>query len=183
LDSGREIDFLVYPGEVLDMKDPWQIQWKDYYEVLQIIPEAESEVIEGAYKRLAAKYHPDNKKTGDADRFRLIREAHEILANPARKKDYDAAYQETRKNKDPCQILPESKRGETSTRPVRTPTSAKNSAAEESNFSEKIFCGDGFCAGVINEKGVCTVCGKAYVRESQRQTQEQPEKRIIDKDI
>ncbi len=165
------------------MKDPWQIQWKDYYEILQIIPEAESEVIEGAYKRLAAKYHPDNKKTGDADRFRLIRDAHEILANPARKKDYDAAYREYRKNKDQGQIISESKRRENRPRPGRTPTSAKTSAAEDSNFSKIIFCSDGFCAGVINEKGVCTVCGKAYVRESERPLQEQPKKQTIDKDI
>jgi curved DNA-binding protein CbpA len=177
------MDFMAYREEVLEMKDPWQIHWKDYYEVLQIIPEAESEVIEGAYKRLAAKYHPDNKKTGDADRFRLIREAYEILADPVRKKEYDAAYQERLKNEDQGQNLSESNRGENSTRPVRSPTSTETSAAEDSNFSERIFCSDGFCAGVINEKGVCTVCGKAYVRESQRQIQEQPEKRIIDKDI
>lgn len=174
---------MAYKGEVLNMKNPWQIHWKDYYEVLQIIPEAESEVIEGAYKRLAAKYHPDNKKTGDADGFRLIREAHEILANPVRKKEYDAVYQERLKNKDQCQIISESKREENGTCPVRTSPSTETSAAEDLDFSERIFCSDGFCAGVINEKGVCTVCGKAYVRESQRQMQEQPEKRIIDKDI
>jgi len=159
---------MAYHGVVLDMKDLWQIHWQDYYEVLQIIPEAESEVIEGAYKRLVAKYHPDNKQTGDADRFRLIREAHEILANPVRKKEYDAVYRERVKNKDQCQIIP---------------PSTETYAAEDSDFSERKFCSDGFCAGVINAKGVCTVCGKAYVRESQRQMQEQPEKRIIDKDI
>jgi len=165
------------------MKEPWQIHWIDYYEVLQIIPDAESEVIEGAYKRLAAKYHPDNKKTGDADRFRLIRDAHEILANPASKKDYDAAYQEYRKSKDQCQIISESKREENRTRSGKAPTSTKPSTAEDLDFSGKIFCPDGFCAGVINDKGVCTVCGKAYVRESERQMQEKPKKRMIDKDV
>ena len=174
---------MAYHGEGLGMKNPWEIHWHDYYEVLQIIPEAESEVIEGAYKRLAAKYHPDNKQAGDADRFKLIREAHEILANPVRKKEYDAAYQERAKNKDQCPILPESKREENGTCAVRTPPSKETYAAEDSDFSERIFCSDGFCAGVINAKGVCPVCGKAYIRESQRQMPEQPEKRIIDKDI
>jgi hypothetical protein len=28
------------------MKDSWAISWKDYYEILQVIPEAEPEVIE-----------------------------------------------------------------------------------------------------------------------------------------
>jgi curved DNA-binding protein CbpA len=183
MDSRREIDFMPCDEEVLDMKDPWQIHWKDYYEVLQIIPSAESEVIEGAYKRLAAKYHPDNKKTGDAEKFRLIREAHETLANPVRKKEYDAAYRERLKNNDPCQNISESDRGENSRRPVRPPTSKRTSAAEDSNPSGRIFCGNGSCTGVINKKGVCTVCGKAYVQESQRKINEPPEKRIIDQDI
>lgn len=165
------------------MKDSWQINWKDYYEVLQVIPEVEPEVIEGAYKRLAAKYHPDNKKTGDAEKFRLIHEAHEILANPVRKKEYDAAYQALLKDRDQCQIISVDNRREKSPRPVQTPASSKSSGAEDSNFSGRIFCSDGSCVGVINEKGVCTVCGKAYIQESQRQIKEQPEKPIIDKDI
>jgi DnaJ-class molecular chaperone len=69
------------------MKDSWPVDWKDYYEILQVIPEAEPEVIEGAYKKLAAKYHPDNKGTGDADRFRAIHEAHEILTHPGKKRN------------------------------------------------------------------------------------------------
>ena len=30
----------------------------------------------------------------------------------------------------------------------------------EDDFSKRILCGDGNCIGVINEKGVCNVCGK-----------------------
>jgi DnaJ-class molecular chaperone len=165
------------------MKAPWQIHWKDYYEFLQIIPSAESEVIEGAYKRLAAKYHPDNKKTGDAEKFRLIREAHETLANPVRKKEYDAEYQERLKNNDPCQNISDSNREEKSRRPVRIRTSKETSGAEDSNLSDRIFCSNGSCRGMLNKKGVCTVCGEAYVRESQRQIKEPSEKRIIDKDV
>jgi DnaJ-class molecular chaperone len=87
------------------MKYPWQIDWKDYYEVLQVIPGAELEVIDGAYKRLVTKYHPDNKKTGNADKFRLIHEAHEILADPTRKKKYDAVYRNRFKDRDKYQIV------------------------------------------------------------------------------
>ena len=82
---------MLYDEESLDIMELWQIKWKDYYEALQVVHEAESQVIEGAYKKLVAKYHPDNKKTGNADKFRLIHEAHEILANPVRKKEYDVA--------------------------------------------------------------------------------------------
>ncbi|HVO67838.1 MAG TPA: DnaJ domain-containing protein [Syntrophales bacterium] len=78
----------------------WQTDWKDYYGILQVIPGAEPEVIEGAYKKLASKYHPDNKNTGNDDKFMLIHEAHEILSNPAKKKEYDNAYQYRTRFKD-----------------------------------------------------------------------------------
>jgi hypothetical protein len=40
------------------------------------------------------------------------------------------------------------------------------SPEEEIDFSKRILCGDGTCIGVINEKGVCSVCGKPYSGES-----------------
>jgi len=36
---------------------------------------------------------------------------------------------------------------------------------------------------VIDENGLCSVCGKAYVEESQRKIKEEPKKPTIDKDI
>ena len=33
----------------------------------------------------------------------------------------------------------------------------------EIDFSERTLCSDGNCIGIINEKGVCNVCGKPYV--------------------
>lgn len=38
----------------------------DYYETLQIVPEAEPEVIAAAYRALAKKYHPDRSDAPDA---------------------------------------------------------------------------------------------------------------------
>jgi curved DNA-binding protein CbpA len=164
------------------MKYPWQIDWKDYYEVLQVIPEAEPEVIDGAYKKLVTKYHPDNKKTGDADKFRLIHEAHEILSNPPQKKEYDAAYQELLKDKDRYHIIPEGNKGESDSSFVTTPSFPEIFGVQDS-LSQKIFCSDSSCNGVISKKGFCTVCKKAYVQEAQREIKEQPEKQIIDEDI
>ena len=156
------------------MKASWQVEWQDYYRILQLIPEAEPEAIEGVYKKLAAKYHPDNKKTGDADRFKLIHEAHEILAHPVRKKEYDAAYRERFKDRDQRPINPEDRRGEKSPHPVGPPAPSKNSGK---------FCGIGSCFGILDENGVCSVCGKAYIQESRRKIREEPEKPMIDKDI
>ncbi|NWF94107.1 MAG: zinc ribbon domain-containing protein [Syntrophaceae bacterium] len=44
-------------------------------------------------------------------------------------------------------------------------SSVKTEEEGEIDFSERILCSDGNCIGVINERGVCNVCGKAYVRE------------------
>jgi hypothetical protein len=35
----------------------------------------------------------------------------------------------------------------------------------EVNFSERKLCSDGNCIGIINEQGVCNVCGKPYTGE------------------
>jgi hypothetical protein len=37
---------------------------------------------------------------------------------------------------------------------------------EQDDLSSRVLCSDGACIGVINEKGVCKVCGKPYTPES-----------------
>ncbi len=65
----------------------------NYYDLLQINPQAEPETIERVYRLLAARYHPDNQETGDANRFLLIQEACQVLRNPARRKEYDRQFE------------------------------------------------------------------------------------------
>ena len=60
----------------------------DYYAILQVSPEAESEVIRLAYKALAKKYHPD-RGGQDEERMRLINEAYEVLSDGGRRAEYD----------------------------------------------------------------------------------------------
>ncbi len=61
----------------------------NYYDLLQIHPRAEMETVQRVYKLFAARYHPDNLQTGDAERFRQIREAYEVLSNPETRSSYD----------------------------------------------------------------------------------------------
>jgi curved DNA-binding protein CbpA len=68
----------------------------DLYEVLQISPNAGSETIERVYRMLAKRYHPDNQASGDAERFREVREAYEILVEPERRAAYDVQYDENK---------------------------------------------------------------------------------------
>jgi hypothetical protein len=67
--------------------------FEDYYELLQVHHRAELSVIEAAYKKLAHKYHPDHNKSPHASDFmKKINVAHDILCNPAERKDYDVIW-------------------------------------------------------------------------------------------
>jgi curved DNA-binding protein CbpA len=64
----------------------------DYYEILQVSPRAEPEIIEAAYKRLALKYHPDTNQTASAtERMKWINQAYALLSDPVQRAQYDAA--------------------------------------------------------------------------------------------
>ena len=65
----------------------------DYYEILQVSPNADTETIERVYRLLAKRFHPDNRNTGDADRFDLVTRAYRVLSNPEKRAAYDANYE------------------------------------------------------------------------------------------
>ena len=64
---------------------------KDLYGVLGVKKDAKKEDIKKAYRKLARKYHPDvNPGNKEAeDRFKAISHAHEVLADPEKRKIYD----------------------------------------------------------------------------------------------
>lgn len=68
----------------------------DYYEFLQISPNADLETIERIYRFLAKKCHPDNKGTGNSEKFNLITSAYKILSDPEKRAAYDANYEEAK---------------------------------------------------------------------------------------
>src|SRR2546425_12510017 len=62
----------------------------DPYKILQVDPEAEDEVIQAAYRRLAQKYHPDRATGNDAvERMVAINAAWELIGEPDRRRAYD----------------------------------------------------------------------------------------------
>jgi curved DNA-binding protein CbpA len=62
----------------------------DAYKVLQVDPEAEDEVVQAAYRRLAQKYHPDRRPDADGmARMVAINAAWELIGEPARRVAYD----------------------------------------------------------------------------------------------
>ena len=63
----------------------------DYYELLQISPNADSETIHRVYRFLAARVHPDHAETADPEMFRMLKAAYDVLSDPRRRTAYDVA--------------------------------------------------------------------------------------------
>lgn len=64
---------------------------RDYYDVLEISPDADEKEIKRAYRKLAKKYHPDTNQ-GDKyaeQKFKEITEAYNVLSDSEKKKLYD----------------------------------------------------------------------------------------------
>lgn len=66
------------------------MQIKDYYSILELPPSASPAYIRKAYRRLAQLHHPDkhNNDPLAAARFAEIKEAYEVLTDPAKKEYY-----------------------------------------------------------------------------------------------
>ena len=64
----------------------------DYYKMLGVDKRASAEEIKKAYRKLARQYHPDrNPDDKDAEaRFKEICQAHDVLADPEKRKQYDS---------------------------------------------------------------------------------------------
>ena len=75
--------FLTVGGEMAD--------FVDYYEMMQISPNAELATIQRVYRLLAARYHPDNPETGNTDQFVLLQKAYQVLSDPEARAQYDSA--------------------------------------------------------------------------------------------
>ena len=62
----------------------------DYYELLEISPQATQETIHRVYRYMSARYHPDVVGTGNLEKFTQITSAHKVLSDPDRRSEYDA---------------------------------------------------------------------------------------------
>ena len=69
----------------------------DYYEILEISPNASLETIHRVYRILAQRFHPDNPQTGDADAFRGVTNAYQVLSDPEQRAAFDVHHRAARK--------------------------------------------------------------------------------------
>ena len=68
----------------------------DYYEVLQVSVNAETDTISRIYRLLAQRFHPDNQQTGNDARFREIHQAYTVLSDPEQRARYDIVHERQR---------------------------------------------------------------------------------------
>jgi curved DNA-binding protein CbpA len=74
------------------MKTPF----RDYYEALQLSPNADSDTIDRVFRMLAKRYHPDNQDTGNSEKFAEITDAHRLLSDKEKRAAYDVQYEQNR---------------------------------------------------------------------------------------
>ncbi len=60
----------------------------DPYEALGVPKGSTEEEVKKAYRKLALRLHPD-KPTGDAEKFKEIQSAYDILSDPQKKENFD----------------------------------------------------------------------------------------------
>ena len=61
----------------------------DYYELLQISPNADPDTVTRVFRLLARRYHPDQPDTGNEEKFREILAAYAVLSDPEKRAHYD----------------------------------------------------------------------------------------------
>ena len=64
----------------------------DYYEMLQISPNADPDTVTRVFRLLAQRYHPDHPETGNDERFRDILSAYSVLSDPEKRAQYDVTH-------------------------------------------------------------------------------------------
>jgi DnaJ-class molecular chaperone len=93
LDLNHQAETLcISHEEKHELADPVYVKKPNYYDILNIKPDASQEQIKKMFKRLSLAYHPDTEAdtgvNGD-HRFRTIIKAYETLKKPDKRKKYD----------------------------------------------------------------------------------------------
>jgi curved DNA-binding protein len=66
------------------------MEFKDYYQILDVDENADLKDIKKAYRRLALKFHPDmNPDEGAEEKFKQVAEAYEVLKDDTKRAEYD----------------------------------------------------------------------------------------------
>ena len=73
--------------------EQYELNWKNYYDILGLSLNANAQEISGAYRRLARQYHPDRAEDSIASyRMVEINEAYEVLSHSDKRANYDERF-------------------------------------------------------------------------------------------
>jgi curved DNA-binding protein CbpA len=79
----------------------------DPYQVLQVSPSAEQEVLHAAFRALAMKYHPDRDSSARAARRMMeLNQAYAMVREPTLRTQYDRSLRTARRTFDPASVPP-----------------------------------------------------------------------------
>jgi hypothetical protein len=74
-----------------------QNQFIDYYEILQVSPNAAQDTIQRVFRLLAQRFHPDNRDSGNDAAFKEVMEAYRVLNDPEQRAAYDVEHRQVKK--------------------------------------------------------------------------------------
>ena len=157
-------------GEIYEVEP---LQGEDYYEVLQLSPNADLDMIHWAYQMLSQRYHPEKGENKDEISYLKVGEAYRVLGDPERRTDYDGhplparpapkslAAQEERKRRHALLALLYSARRGSTHASVLTLAELQDSAqlpADDAAFAAWYLCEQGYAAA--DETGRYGLTGK-----------------------
>jgi len=113
----------------------------DPYQILQVVPSAEQEVVHAAFRALAMKYHPDRDSSARAARRMMeLNQAYAMLREPALRAQHDKSRRVARTPFDAASVPPMSN-GFGAPPPMARRTNASSTSATSTKLSDGRYAG------------------------------------------
>ena len=96
-DAARGNPFFKNEGQQHRPSESIPDSFIDFYEILQLSPNADPQTIHRVYRLMAQRFHPDNAESGDEEQFKLVLKAYRVLNDAEQRAAYDLQHRTARK--------------------------------------------------------------------------------------